>query len=98
MARNRRIAVLDPTVEPIPAHAVIAERPESLDGGVIGLLSNGKPYAAGFLREVHGVMADRFEFKDVVERNKGNASRPSPRDILEDMAEQCDFVVTAVGD
>ena len=98
MAKNRRVAVLDPTVEPIPADAVIARRPESLNGTVAGLLSNGKPYAAGFLRGVHDILADRYEFKDVIERNKGDSSRPSPRDILEEMAERCDFVVTAVGD
>ena len=44
------------------------------------------------------VLADRFEFGAVISRNKGNASRPCPADILDEMAEQCDVVITASGD
>ena len=98
MTTNGTITVLDPTVEPIPAHAVVAPRPTTLDGAVVGLLSNGKPYAAGLLRDVHAILADRFQFKAMVERNKGDSSRPSPRSILEDLARECDVVVTAIGD
>ncbi len=98
METNSKLKVLDPTVEPIPAHAVIAPRPETLDGTVVGLLSNGKPHAAGFLGEVQAILADRFEFKGVVKRNKGDLSRPCPKAILEDLAEQCDLVITAIGD
>ena len=34
MTTATRLAVLDPTVEPIPAHAVVAQRPDTLDGKV----------------------------------------------------------------
>ena len=93
-----RLEVLDPTVAPIPAHAVIAPRPETLDGTVLGLLANGKRNSDELLELVHAILADRYEFKDVVARNKGNASRPCPRDIMDDLAQQCDLVITASGD
>ena len=44
------------------------------------------------------MLSDRYEFKEVVARNKGNASRPCPRDLLEEMAEECDIVITSTGD
>jgi hypothetical protein len=93
-----KIEVLDPTVEPIPQEAVIAKRPVSLDGTVLGLLANGKHNADELLDLVREILADRFEFSDVLVRNKGNASRPCPQDLLDELAEQCDVVITSSGD
>ena len=98
MTTSTRIEVLDPTVASIPAMAVIAPRPESLNGAVIGLLANGKRNSDELLEMVQEVLADRYEFKSVVARNNGNASRPCPVDILEELAEQCEVVITASGD
>ena len=98
MTTATRIEVLDPTSDHIPASAVIAPRPSSLEGATIGLLSNGKEYAAGFLDMVGEVLADRYEFAGTVARNKGNASRPAPKDMLDELAERCDAVITASGD
>ena len=36
------LEVFDPTVDPIPAHGVVAKRPDTLNGAVVGLLANGK--------------------------------------------------------
>lgn len=93
-----RLEVLDPTTAPIPVSAVIAPRPETLNGTVIGLLANGKLNSEPLLEYVQEILADRFEFKAVVTRNKGNASRPCPTNIMEEMASQCDLVITASGD
>ena len=56
MTTATKLEVLDPTSDHIPASAVIAPRPSTLDGATIGLLSNGKPYAAGFLDDVRKLM------------------------------------------
>ena len=98
MTTTTRIQVLDPTVEPIPAHAVVAKRPESLDGSVVGLLANGKPNSTELLAMVHDVLADRYEFAETVSRNKGNASRPCPQEIMDELADRCDVVTTSSGD
>ena len=93
-----RLEVLDPTAETIPAGAVVAPRPATLDDTVLGLLANGKPNSDALLDMVHEVLADRYEFKEVVARNKGNASRPCDKGIIEELAERCDVVITASGD
>ena len=98
MTISTRLEVLDPTVAPIPIDAVIAPRPETLDGKVVGLLANGKHNAPELLEMVQEVLADRFEFRAVVSKDKGNASRPCPPDIMDELAEQCDVVITASGD
>ena len=98
MVTTTRLQVLDPTVVPIPDHAVIAARPSTLDGVVVGLLANGKPNSVEILELVQEVLADRYEFKSVIAKNKGNASRPCPPELLQEMADQCDVVITSSGD
>ena len=92
------IEVLDPTAEAIPEHAVVSPRPGSLDGVTLGLLANGKQNSPELLEMVYDVLADSYEFKGVVARNKGDSSRPCPDDILQELVERCDAVITASGD
>ncbi len=92
------IEVLDPTVETLPDHAVVSPRPATLDRVTLGLLANGKENAPELLDMVHEVLADSYEFADVVSVDKGNASRPCPPHILEELAHKCDVVITASGD
>ena len=98
METTTRIEVLDPTVEPISVDSALAPRPETLRGTSLGLLANGKRNADVLLEMVQDILADRYRFSAVVTRNKGNSSRPCPQDIMEEMAERCDVVITAAGD
>ena len=98
MVTAERLRVLDPTVQPIPAEGVVADRPETLDGKVIGLLANGKLNSEEILALTQEVLADRYEFKGVVARNKRNASRPCPEEIIDELVAQCDVVITSSGD
>ena len=93
-----KIAVLNPTVEPISGTAFVAERPSNLKGKTIGLLANGKENSEELLTCIAEVLADHFEFASIVERNKGNASRPCPEDLVQEMAAECDVVITSNGD
>ena len=92
------IEVLDPTAVTVPEHAVISQRPASLDQITLGLLANGKQNAPELLDMIHEVLADTYEFAGVVSRDKGDASRPCPTSILEELADQCNVVITASGD
>lgn len=98
MTTSTRIQVLDPTVEPILEDSVVAERPDTLDGKVVGLLANGKMNSEEILAMVGEVLADRYEFKSVVAVNKRNASRPCPDEIINQLVERCDVVITSSGD
>ena len=93
-----KLQALDPTVQPIPEEAVVAERPDTLDGKVIGLLANGKINSEEILALTQEVLADRYEFKGVVARNKRNASRPCPDEIMDELVDLCDVVITSSGD
>lgn len=98
MSTSSTYEVLDPRVQPIPEQAIIAPRPASLGGMSIGLLANGKQNSAELLEMVYEVLADHYNFSVVIAKNKGNASRPCPEDLLDELAERCDVVVTSTGD
>jgi len=76
----------------------MAPRPGSLNGKTLGLLANGKRNSDRLLDKVGTLLAEHYQFKEVVARNKGNASRPCPDNLLQEMLAQCDVVVTATGD
>jgi hypothetical protein len=92
------IRILDPTVPPERTEASPAKRLRSLDGMVVGLLSNGKVNGDTLLRLVGDKLVSRHGVRELVVREKPNASRVAPADIVDQLATQCDAVVTAIGD
>ena len=92
------IKVLDPTISPNSQDSLLAQRPESLDGLTVGLLSNGKKNSAELLQYVYEILKENHGVGAVLEDNKGNASRPCPPDMLQSLADQCDLIITASGD
>ena len=98
MQTTSEIQVLDPTVEPEVHSSFLADRPESLDGSVIGLLANGKKNSEELLQYICEILSETFDIERSVSDNKGNASRPCPSDLLEELSESCDVIITASGD
>lgn len=92
------LTVLDPTAETARMEATPALRPSTLQDKRLGLLANGKGNSEELLEAVLGELNERYQFSAVLRRNKGNASRPAPKAIVEEMAQECDIVVTATGD
>jgi hypothetical protein len=95
---TRQFKILDPTVEAIPDNTDLAPRPENLNGLVVGLLSNHKRNADKLLDAVYSLLLDTYDFKDVIRLDKGDASRPAPKQIMDELLEKCDIVITATGD
>ena len=93
-----KFRLLDPTVEPLPDSTQLAPRPGDLSGKVVGLLSNGKRNADVLLDAVYSLLQDTYDFKGTVRLNKGDASRPAPQHIMEELLAKCDLVITATGD
>ena len=93
-----KITILNPTVESLPGSTSPAPRSESLDGAVVGLLGNGRPNSVKLLDAVYSMLQDRYQFKDVVRLNKSDASRPAPQQMIDQLLERCDLVITGIGD
>lgn len=92
------IELLDPTGEPTPTGFVAAPRLPSLDGLRVGLFSNGKVNADKLLRHTAEVFEREAGCNIVVDSGKVNASRIAEPQLLERIANDVDFLITAVGD
>ena len=75
-----------------------APRLFSLHGKVGGFLGNKKDNANLLLAEVKELLDKQFEFQDTLVVDKFIYSRPAATDIVDNLAERCDFVVTAIAD
>ena len=76
----------------------VAPRPTTLDGKVIGLLSNSKPNSEELMRMVAGLLRERYSIRSVIEADKGTNRWPEPPEMIEDLASRCDAVLTATAD
>lgn len=76
----------------------MAKRIDSLDDRVLGLLANGKVNADRLLELVRDSLGVRYRLREVIVRAKPSASRVATTEVLDELARECDAVVTAIGD
>ena len=74
------------------------DRPEGLAGKRLGLLENTKSNSDKVLREFGEILKERHGLKEVVHLSKHNASLPTKPEVIQQMLEQVDVLVTGVGD
>lgn len=76
----------------------VAPRLPSLQGKSIGFLENSKHNAA----LLFSMLAERVQAEQhvgaVVLRSKNNSSIAAPHEVLAELAERCDVVITGTGD
>ncbi len=93
-----RVTVLDPTESGTPSRsAELTQLPADLNGLRFGLLDNGKPNSDRLL----ALLADLFLAHGAVpggSMRKPSIGRLAPVQMLEELAQTCDLVVTGVGD
>ncbi len=93
-----QLVALDPRDDGTGKTFVIAPRPSTLDGKVIGLLANNKPHSEELLRMIADVIMERYSIKGVVEYNKGGHQWPAKPDALQGLAVQCDVMIHATAE
>lgn len=84
---------------PAPDVAAVKDQPKTKVAEIrLGILDNSKSNADHLLRFVTEGLKAELPVKKVVATRKGNVSLPAPKDIIEELAAECDFVVSAMGD
>jgi len=94
----RRLGLLLPIDEALARQRRAAPPLHELRGAVAGFLDNRKNNADRLLGRIRDVMQEQFAFTEIVWRAKFIYSRTAAPEILEEMAERCQFVITAIGD
>lgn len=98
VSTNDNIVTLDPRETGEQTARDIAPRSPSLDGKILGLLSNNKPNSEELLRNVADLIKQKYDIKEVVEANKGTNRTPAPAEMIDDLASRCDVVITATAE
>jgi hypothetical protein len=76
----------------------LAPRRSDLRGLTVGLLGNTKPNAEVLLNEIAAELKKRYDVGEFREYTKDYFGTPVKPDLFKQVAEECDLVITAVGD
>jgi len=71
---------------------------KSLDGLTIGLLGNTKLNADAVLDAIGELLSEQYNIEALVHRTKPTFARPAPPELVDEIVEKCDVVITGVGD
>lgn len=91
------LTVLDPTAEAGVERIPLAPRRADLAGVRVGFLDNSKERAEEILRRIEERLRERFALGPVVWRRKEFYTKAAPLALIEDLARQCDVVISGVG-
>ena len=87
---------LDPTSERTTIARSLAERPDSLEGKVIGLLDIIKPRGDVFLDRLESLLNERG--LQTLRFQKPTFTKVAPIDLRHEIATKCDVIVEALAD
>jgi hypothetical protein len=92
--------VLNPEGQARTAATTVAALPRfpDLRGRVVGLLDNSKPNADKLGERLAELLRDRLGVARVVARRKISAQQGAPKQYLDELASQADFVLSGLGD
>ena len=88
---------VDPTAGSASKPISMAPRPADLSGKVVGILDNTKEQADIILQTLGEALREKYGVKEVIMRRKEHYSKPAPDEMIEEMADQCDVVICALG-
>ncbi len=92
--------VLSPEGKPQTSAARVAAVPRftELRGKVIGLLDNSKPNADKLGERFEQLLREKYGIAGVIKRRKLTAQEGAPKQYLDELAAQADFVLSGLGD
>ena len=90
--------VYDPTA-PSPNTAQNLRRSVGdLNGKVVGFIDNSKPNFNLLIGDLSALLETRYGVKTIITRSKRGPSMPAATEVFDELAAQCDLVVTGSGD
>jgi hypothetical protein len=91
------ITVVNPTSQSAAEALRLAPPLSSLEGGLVGLLDNGKANSDRLLDRIEAILREHYGVREFIRRQKADFSRPAPPALLAELS-ACDAIITATGD
>ena len=70
----------------------------SFAGKTVGFIDNAKPNFHFLVDDLAELLMSRYGAAGVIKRAKRSAAVPAPAEIVSELAERCDIVITGSGD
>jgi hypothetical protein len=97
MLMGHDLPFIDPTAGGGKAKISPAPRPMDLAGKVLGLLDNTKEQGELILQTMGDALRERYGVTRVVLRRKEHYSKPATQALIDEMANEVDVAIAAVG-
>jgi hypothetical protein len=94
---SESLGFIDPTAGGGKAKIALAARPMDLAGKVVGLLDNTKEQGALILETIGEALRERYGVAKVVLRSKEHYSKPATDALIDEMAQEVQVAIAAVG-
>jgi hypothetical protein len=91
------LGFIDPTVGGNKAKIPLAHRPMDLAGKVVGLLDNTKEQGTLILETIGNALREQYGAAKIIIRNKEHYSKPASDALIDEMANEVQVAIAAVG-
>jgi predicted GTPase len=91
------IRIIDPSAGNSGAKIQLAPRPMDLRGKVVGFIDNTKEQADVIAEAMAEGLREKYGVAKVIIRRKPYFSKPAPVELLEQLAQEVDVAIAAVG-
>ena len=91
------IKFLDPRAVVNPKERPLVPGLDSLEGKVIGIIDNGQSNSTDMFKELAKLLQERLHLKEVLFKTKPSHMQGAPKQIMDDMLNHCDAVITGLG-
>ena len=92
------VTLIDPTLARSRGDQMLAARPASLDGAVLGLVNNGKTRGREILQRVAENLTASHRIRDTILVTKPDSSFSASPEDVEMLAADATAVIAAIGD
>lgn len=92
------LMLFDPTAPRRVAASSAHEPLKTLKGAVVGFIDNAKPNFNHLVDDLAEALMGRHGVARVIKRRKRSASVPAPEAMVDELARECDLVITGSGD
>jgi len=90
--------VLEPVAQPGNASPLSPQTLDGLAGKVVGFIDNAKPNFNNLVDDLADLLIAKYGVKAVIKRRKRGPAVPAPDEVMKELVEQCDAVITGSGD
>ena len=98
MAATFTTTVLHPAAEDVAQQQQLAPRLDALQGATLALVDNCKRNSDVYLEELGRLLQERYGVARLVHYRKDSQSLPTPPEVMDRLAAQCDAIIHAVAD